>query len=73
MVISPSLHPMKALVVSNHGLPNIIGCPLEGSFDSTPMKSTGYSHEMEGLFVLELVLAKDGYVMESLEYPHRAK
>ena len=45
MVISPSLHPMKALVVSNHGLPNIIGCPLEGSFDSTTIKSMRYSHE----------------------------
>ena len=45
MVISLSLHPMKALAVENHGLPSIIGCPLEGSFDSTTMTSIGYSHE----------------------------
>ena len=45
MVISLSLHPIKALVVANHGLPKIIGCPLEVSFDSTAIKSTGYSHE----------------------------
>ena len=36
---------MKALAVTRHGLPNIIEIPLEGSFDSTTMKSTGYSHE----------------------------
>ena len=45
MVIYPSLHPMKALAVSNHGLPSIIGCPLEGYFYSNTMKSTRYSHE----------------------------
>ena len=45
IVISPSLHPIKAFVVANHGLPKIIGFPLEGSFDSTTIKSTGYSHE----------------------------
>ena len=45
MVIFPSLHPIKALAVANHGLPKMIGCPLEGSFDSMTMKSTGYSHE----------------------------
>ena len=45
MVISQSLHRIKALAVANHGLPNIIGCPLEGSFDSMTIKSTGYSHE----------------------------
>ena len=45
MVISPSLHPIKALTVANHGLPKMIGCPLEGSFDSMIVKSTGYSHE----------------------------
>ena len=45
MVISPSLHPIKALAVANHGLPKMIGCPLEGSFDSMTMKSKGYSHE----------------------------
>ena len=45
MVIFPSLHLMKALAIANHGLPNIIGCPLEGSFDFTTMKSTRYSHE----------------------------
>ena len=43
--ISPSLHPIKAFGVANHGLPKIIGCPLEGSFDSMTIKSTGYSHE----------------------------
>ena len=31
--------------MANHGLPKIIGCPLEGSFDSTTIKSMGYSHE----------------------------
>ena len=45
MVISPSLHPIKVLAVANHGLPRIIGYPLEGSFDSTTMKSIGYSHD----------------------------
>ena len=45
MVISPSLHPIKALAVANHGLPKMIGCPLEGSFDSMTMKSTGYFYE----------------------------
>ena len=45
MVISPSLHPIKVLAVDNHGLPKIIGCPLEGSFDSTTINSTRYSHE----------------------------
>ena len=45
MVISASLHPIKALTVANHGLPKIIGCPLEGSFDSKTIKAKGYSHE----------------------------
>ena len=45
MFISLSLHPIKALAVASHGLPKIIGCPLEGSFDSNTMKSMGYSHE----------------------------
>ena len=45
MVISPSLHCIKVLVVASHGIPRIIGCPLEGSFDSTTIKSMGYSHE----------------------------
>ena len=47
MVISPFLHSIKALAVANHGLPKILGCPLEGSFDSMTIKlmSTGYSHE----------------------------
>ena len=45
IVISPSLHPIKSFAVANHGLPKIIGCPLEESFDSTTIKSTGYSHE----------------------------
>ena len=45
MVISPSLHPIKELAVANHGLPKIIGCHLEGSFDSMTIKLTGYSHE----------------------------
>ena len=45
IVISPSLHPIKAFAVANHGLPKMIGCPLEGSFDSMTIKSTGYSHE----------------------------
>ena len=46
MVNSPSLHPIKEFAVANqYGLPRIIGCPLEGSFDSTTIKSTGYSHE----------------------------
>ena len=31
--------------VANHGLPKIIGCPLEGSFYSMTIKLTGYSHE----------------------------
>ena len=44
MVISPS-HPIKTLAVANHGLPKMIGCPLEGSFDSMTMKSKRYSHE----------------------------
>ena len=42
---SPSLHPMKAFAVANHGLPKIIGCPLEGFFYSTTINLTGYSHE----------------------------
>ena len=29
----------------NHGLPKIIGCPLEVSFYSMTIKSTEYSHE----------------------------
>ena len=45
IVISPSLHPIKAFAADNHGLPKIIGCPLEGSFDSMAIKSTWYSHE----------------------------
>ena len=45
IVISPSLHPIKAFRVANHGIPKIIGCPLEGSFDSMTIKSTRYSHE----------------------------
>ena len=45
IVISPSLHPIKSFAVANHGLPKIIGCHLEGSFDSMTIKSTGYSHE----------------------------
>ena len=45
IVISPSLHPIKSFAVANHGLPKIIGCPLERSFDSTTIKSIGYSHE----------------------------
>ena len=45
MVISLSLHPMKVLEVENHGIHIIIGFPLEGSFDYTNMKSTGYSNE----------------------------
>ena len=57
MVISPSLHPMKALTVANHGIPSIIGCPLEGSFDSTTMKSTGYSHEATDTTISSKTLA----------------
>ena len=45
IVISPSLHPIKAFAVANHGLPKIIVCPLEVSFDSTTINLTGYSHE----------------------------
>ena len=45
IVISPSLHPIKAFAVNNHGLPKIIRFPLEGSFDFMTIKSTGYSHE----------------------------
>ena len=45
IVISPSLHPIKTFEVANHGIPKIIGFTLEGSFDSTTIKSTGYSHE----------------------------
>ena len=45
MVISLSLHPMKALAVANHGIPSIIEFPLEGSFDSMTIKLTGYSQE----------------------------
>ena len=33
------------MAVANHGLPKIIGCPLEGSFDSMTIKLTRYSHE----------------------------
>ena len=45
IVISPSLHPIKAFSVANHGIHKIIGCHLEGSFYSMTIKSTGYSHE----------------------------
>ena len=31
--------------MANHGLPKIIGCPLEGSFNSKTIKEKGYSHE----------------------------
>ena len=31
--------------MANHGLPRIIGFPLEGSFDSMTINSMGYSHE----------------------------
>ena len=46
IVISPSLHPIKEFTVANHVLPKIIGCPLEGSFDSMAIKLTGYYHEV---------------------------
>ena len=45
IVISPSLHPIKPFAVANHGIPKIIGYPLEGYFDSMTINSTGYSHE----------------------------
>ena len=45
MVISPSIHPIKTLAVANHGIPKMIGCPSEGSFDSMTINSTRYSHE----------------------------
>ncbi len=43
--MSPSRHPMKALVVANQGLPKIIEWPLVGYFEWMTMKSIGYSHE----------------------------
>ena len=45
IVISPPLHPIKAFAVANHILTKIIGCPLDGSFDSMIIKLIGYSHE----------------------------
>ena len=41
IVIYPFLHPIKSFVIANHGLPKIIGCPLEGSFDSTTISWPG--------------------------------
>ena len=41
IVVSPSVCPIKAFAVANHGLPNIIGCPLEGSFDYMTINLTG--------------------------------
>ena len=57
MVISPSLHPIKSLVVANHGLPKIIGCPLEGSFDSMTINLMGYSHEYTDTIMSSRTLA----------------
>ena len=45
MVISPSLNPIKALAVANHGRPKIIGFPQEGSFAWITMNSVGYFNE----------------------------
>ena len=45
IVIYSSLHPIKSFAVAKHAIPKIIGCPLEGSFDSMTIKLTEYSHE----------------------------
>ena len=45
VISGPSLHPIKEYAVANHGIHKIIGCPLEGSFDSKTITLTGYSHE----------------------------
>ena len=61
MVISPYLHPIKALAVANHGLPKIIGCPLQGSFDSMTINLMGYSHESTETIILSRTPA--GFIM----------
>ena len=43
--MSPDLQLMKASVVANQGLPNIIGCPHRSFLGVRIMKSTGYSQE----------------------------
>lgn len=45
MHISPALHPMKALVAANQGLPKMTACPFVGSLEEMTRKSIGYSQE----------------------------
>jgi len=47
MVISPDLHPMKASVVTNHGLPRMTGWPTMLVLGWITRKSTGYSQEFK--------------------------
>lgn len=44
-IVLPDLHPMKAYVVANHGLPRIKGWPPRFVFGCKIRKSTRYSHE----------------------------